>query len=667
MKFIYSLKFKLMLIIMCVALIPLTGLSLFQLSRFNSTVSDNIEQQENQMAISNSNTIESWISSKVSLFENILKAHPEFKTASYQDINTVLKPIRESDPEFETSVFVDIDGNAINVTNNTFINLAERDYFQKAKSTKKTFVGDILVSKVTKNKVISIAIPVLDQNGDFRGILFGQVNVNALQNSIGKVKIEKTGSAMMLSTKGDYIFNNKADRIGKNYKDFMKDPNTQKIFKDEILSKDQGSVTYKNENGKDMTASYATVPRTGWKVVVAAPSSEVYEDFYNARMAIIIIIISVALLVIFISVLIASLVAKPIKQTAEHLKTLSNADFTQELPQKFLKRKDELGLLAKSVNIMSNSVRSIIKDFINEARGVKENVAISSQNLNDLASQIEDVSATTEEISAGMQETSASTEQMNATSAEIESAVDSIATKAQKGSVIAEEISKRAQDLKDNAVISQKTAYDIRKTIEQDMRTSIEHSRAVEKIGVLTESILQITSQTNLLALNAAIEAARAGESGKGFAVVADEIRKLAEDSKKTVNEIQDVTKLVISSVQSLTESSEKALNFIDTTVINDYNAMVNTGEQYYKDAESIAELVTDFSATAEELLASIQSMTRAINEVTLSNNEEAQGTQNIAEKASEVMQKAAKVADLMKETESNSEKLAKAVSKFKI
>ncbi len=667
MKNIYSLKFKLMLIIMCVALIPLISMSLFLSGRLSSTVSKNIEKEENQLAISGSSTINSWINNKVSIFENILKAHPEFKTAGYKDINSVLKPIRESDPELETAVFVDNDGNAINVINNTFINLADREYFQKVKSTKKTYVGDILVSKVTKSNVTSIAIPVLDESGNFRGAIFAQINVKALQNSIGSVKIEKTGSAMMLSAKGDYVFYNKPDRIGKNYKDYMKDTNTQKIFKDEILSKEKGFVTYKNDDGKNVTASYSTVPLTGWKVVVSAPSTEVFADLNSSKSAIIINIILCALLIIIISIILAVFVAKPIKLTANHLDTLANADFTQELPAKLQKRKDEVGLLARSVNIMSNSVRSIIQDFINEASKVKENVTISSKNLNDLASQIEDVSATTEEMSAGMQETSASTEEMNATSAEIEDAVDSIATKAQKGSLFAEEISNRAQKLKDSAVISQRNAYDIRETIEKDMRTSIEKSRAVEKIGVLTESILQITSQTNLLALNAAIEAARAGESGKGFAVVAEEIRKLAEDSKKTVTEIQDVTKLVVSSVQSLTENSEKALSFIDTTVINDYNSLVRIGEQYYSDAESIQDLVTDFSATAEELLASIQSMTRAINEVTLSNNEEAQGTQNIAEKASDVMQKAAKVAELMKETELNSEKLTKAVSRFKI
>ncbi|MCX8008064.1 MAG: methyl-accepting chemotaxis protein, partial [Coriobacteriia bacterium] len=181
-------------------------------------------------------------------------------------------------------------------------------------------------------------------------------------------------------------------------------------------------------------------------------------------------------------------------------------------------------------------------------------------------------------------------------------------------------------NLKESAVVSQSAAHDIRNAIDKDMRGAIEQSKAVEQINILTESILQITSQTNLLALNAAIEAARAGEAGKGFAVVAEEIRKLAEDSKNTVNQIQSVTQLVVSSVESLKRNSEKALNFIDTTVVGDYKTMVGIGEQYYKDAESVQDLVSDFSATAEELLASIQSMGKAINEVTISNNEGAQG-----------------------------------------
>ncbi len=663
-----KIRFKLMLIIMCVSLIPLMCLSIFLLSQFSQTVENNIEDQVNEVAKSNSNVMETWISKKISLVENIVKAHPEFKNGNADEINPVLRPIFESDTELETTVFINKDGNALNVVDNkSTVNLADREYFQKAKSTKKTYIQDVLVSKVTGNKVITIAVPIFNDSGDFQGVVFSQVDIKTLENSLGKIKVAKTGSATMLNTKGDYIFDIKPDRIGKNYKEFVKNASNEEAFKNEILIKNDGIVEYTNDDGRKVISAYSTVSLTGWKVVAVAPLDEVYEEFNKNMLTIIISIIAIALFTIFISIIVSSLVAVPIKTAAEHLNVMANADFTGKVPAKFLKRKDEIGLLLKSVDIMSKSIRSVLQGVIDEVNGMKHNVAVSSLNLSELVSQIEDVSATTEEMSAGMEETAASAEQMNATSIEIEHAVESISTKASNGSLISEEISKRAQELKENVTNSQRSAHDIRVDIDSDIRNSIEQSKAVEKINVLTESILQITAQTNLLALNAAIEAARAGDAGKGFAVVADEIRKLAEDSKNTANEIQKITKLVVSSVDSLTQSSVKALDFIDTTVIRDYTTMVDTGEQYYQDAEAIQTLVSDFSATAETLATSIQSMIKAINEVTISNSEEAQGTQNIAERASDVMQKAVKVADVMKETELSSERLAIAIEKFKI
>lgn len=667
MKLIHSLKFKLTLILLCVALIPLISLSLFQLNQFNQTITNSTESLETQIAEDNASAMDSWVNKKIAQLMGILKAHPEFKNADMQKINTYLITLKESDTELEAAVFMDKDGNAINFTNNKLINLSDREYFINAKKTKKVAISDVLTSRATGNRMIAIALPVLDDNGNFQGALLNNVTVKVLESSIGKVKLAKTGYACLLSPKGDYIFFSDSKRIGKSYKEYSKNTEKEKVFREEILSKNNGFVTYKNDDGTEMVAAYSTVASTGWKVIVTAPEKEVYAESSKSMLVTIVLILIAVLLVTFVSVFMAGSIARPIRLAAEHLNVLANADFTQDVPSKFIKRKDELGLLAKSVDIMGRSVRSVLNDVISEAHGMKENVEVSSRNLMELTAQIEDVSATTEEMSAGMQETAASTQQMNTTSTEIESAVDSIATKAQNGSMIVGEISNRAQELKNNALISQRAALDIRQTIDEDLRTSIEQSKAVEEINVLTEYILQITSQTNLLALNAAIEAARAGESGKGFAVVADEIRKLAEDSKNTVNEIQNVTKVVVGSVQSLAHSSEKALDFIDTTVIKDYKSMVSTGEQYFKDAEAIQELVTDFSATAEELLASIQNMVKAINEVANSNNEGAQGTQSIAEKASDVMQNAAKVADLMSRTERNSDSLTKAIAKFKI
>lgn len=128
----------------------------------------------------------------------------------------------------------------------------------------------------------------------------------------------------------------------------------------------------------------------------------------------------------------------------------------------------------------------------------------------------------------------------------------------------------------------------------------------ISRINDLADAILDISEQTNLLSLNAAIESARVGEAGNGFAIVANEIKKLAENSVHTVDEIQSITKDVISSVSELSDSSGQIIQVMDDTVIKDYGKLINTGEQYSKDAEFVNELMTNFSATSQELSAYI-------------------------------------------------------------
>jgi methyl-accepting chemotaxis protein len=364
---------------------------------------------------------------------------------------------------------------------------------------------------------------------------------------------------------------------------------------------------------------------------------------------------------------ISETIARPVKSAVEHLKVVSEGDFTRELPKKFVNRKDEFGVLAKSIEIMQNSIKDVVNSVINEAANVREVIDNAINSISDLSEQVEDVSATTEEMSAGMEEMAASAEEMNATSAEIDRAVESIASKAQDGAQATGAISEKANNLRGNFLVSQQSATNVFTEVKGKLEKALLEAKAVEEINVLAEAILQITSQTNLLALNAAIEAARAGEAGRGFAVVAGEIRKLAENSSNTVTQIQEITKTVVQSVENLSSSSNELLNFMARDVDRDYKTMLNATEEYQKDAQSIAELVTDFSATAEELSASMQNMVKAINEITASNNEAAEGTQNIAQKTSIVVEKSNDVLLQANSTKESAQKLNEAVLKFKV
>ena len=122
--------------------------------------------------------------------------------------------------------------------------------------------------------------------------------------------------------------------------------------------------------------------------------------------------------------------------------------------------------------------------------------------------------------------------------------------------------------------------------IIESLKSAIEESTSVRHVNELTEEILSVSSQTNLLALNASIEAARAGEAGKGFAVVADEIRKLADSTRETANNIQSINAQVTDAVEKLSDSANQLVTYIDDTIMPDYDSFVKTGEQYRGECE---------------------------------------------------------------------------------
>ena len=391
-----------------------------------------------------------------------------------------------------------------------------------------------------------------------------------------------------------------------------------------------------------------------------------FSSYVTGRMTLFIISTLIeGIIVVLLLIMIIISIIRPLKKCISSIGVMEQGDFSQAMGTALLKRRDDFGKLAASLESMRNEMSGLIGEVKSQATEITRMVQEIDDNIQALDEEIENVSATTEELAAGMEETAASSEEINAMSHEIESAAKSIATRSQDGATEADDIRDRAVGIKKTTTENDKRTKAIHAEINEGLTKALEDIKVVDQIGVLAESIMEITGQTNLLALNASIEAARAGEAGKGFAVVADEIRVLAEQSKAAVVHIQDVTKNVVESVTNLADGAKKLLEFVGTDVVDSFAGFSDMADSYSNDAGKIDGLVTDFSASSEQLLASINGVMDAIGEVSKAATEGATGTNDIAEKTGVVVEKAAEIKEKAEAAHHAADKLQQNVEHF--
>ncbi|NLO96876.1 MAG: methyl-accepting chemotaxis protein [Peptococcaceae bacterium] len=363
----------------------------------------------------------------------------------------------------------------------------------------------------------------------------------------------------------------------------------------------------------------------------------------------------------------ASSITNPVKAAVEHAHIIAGGDFTREVPQKYLRRRDEMGQLAYAFAEMNTNIRNLLKEV---ADSVAETSAASqelSATVEQVSAQSENINASVEQIASGMEETSASVEEITSSSTEIKNGAEQLKARAWEGKAIVGEIEKRAEEMKESATTSKQIAQSIYNVKQKEIKEAIEESRVVEEIAKMADVISEIAGQTNLLALNAAIEAARAGDQGHGFAVVAEEVRKLAELSAETAGNIQEVIQQVKAAVNKLTSNAEEILKFIDDKVYPDYDMLEKTGEQYAQDAQFVKALTEEFALAASQIAASMVEINTAIEGVATIIEEATASSQEISNSANESTLALEGVAQTAQAQDEMAEKLNLLVAKFKI
>ena len=354
------------------------------------------------------------------------------------------------------------------------------------------------------------------------------------------------------------------------------------------------------------------------------------DQSYTVIIVVIVLLVVAAVLVTIIAI---RVIVVPIRKIATAINGMiedihnGQGSLTERVP---VQTKDEISTLAKGVN----EFLDILQEMIGGVISCSEEIDLQQKSVNEVVEETNrsasETSATMQQLAASIQEVSATAAYVNENTRQAQESVGEMVDKAVNGTKFAEEIRSRAEELRKLAQESKETASQMIREFDVALQASIEDSHQIENIGSLTGDILSIASKTNLLALNASIEAARAGEAGKGFAVVADEIRVLADGSKETANNIQQISKGVVDAVRKLADNANNLVNFINERILPDYEILEQTGEQYLNDSITVDQIMGEMRDSMENIGGMMRDVAQSNENITNNVQESAQGVTGV-------------------------------------
>ena len=456
------------------------------------------------------------------------------------------------------------------------------------------------------NMIVTVAEPLKIQGE--QAVFLADITLETLTNQVKKVSTDENLQGFLLDADGAVVSHENEDFLPK------EEGNT--ILSD-ALNTDVCNVSeLRDYDGRMKFVSTASVDATGWTFGVTEDKAVITKQI--ARNLIIVIALGLVMLIV-----VAVMTAVSVRKSLAPMETMKK--FVKEKvigTQICHKQKNEIAEIRYLIQEMEDKFIGVIR----QTKAESDNIHERMQGTN---SKVVSINENIMEIGAAMEETGANIDSQTANITMIDEACESaaqsiihLADEAQEMAANAKEVAHRVESMAKELLEDKESATQVAAESKERMQKAMQGAEVIGEIANVSSAIQEIASQTNLLALNASIEAARAGEAGKGFAVVAEEIKKLSEDTDEEISKVNDLTAKVFESVKALSRESNAVLEFINGTVMSDYNKLETLVTEYQKDTGYYNQASESIGASAESVRDSVDSINEMIDSISMAQKE---------------------------------------------
>ena len=567
--------------------------------------------------------------------------------------------------DFKHIFIMDTKGIGYYAETNTIRDQSKEEFFTDI-SGDKYYVTEPFVDAKEKTSITTITVPI-KKDGVVVGNICGVIDLSKINEFIQSVKVGESGYAFLLRKNGEFVAHNDMSLVYNqvNIVDADGEYSNLKGFSKLIESVENGESGTKeiDLDGQKIITAYNPVENTPWSIVLVANEDEVLAGIDKMVLVQIIIAIVITIFAVIISYVVKRSLSIKIEKIRKQTSELSKYNLAYKDETEY---KDEFGEVINSINESVDVLNDTINEVKQNSNKLFETNASIDNMFDEIEKEINKSAISVEHISASMEESAAALQELNTMTVSVKENTENSVNKAQQGLELANSIENESVQIHKQTIKSKEIIENIYEECNVKLKEALEKVKIVENIQMLSHSILDITEQTNLLALNAAIEAARAGEQGKGFAVVAGEVKKLAEESSRSVTEIQESLKEVISAVEQLSLSSKEILQVMNNEVMDNFGEMISIAENYKAAGASVKDMVDGFNEISEVNATAINEISGTVSLLSDTMSEVANSSYTIAENMSEVNERSGDIANLVKEANDVAANLEEMVCKFK-